>query len=547
MIEANITGKTIVFSDIRLIKVNKDRQLLSFNYFCIMNRRNSPGKLGMIRFTMIVAQILLVGFTIHWLNLQFSEHEKRLSGDLEVAWNESQQQMIDSLLLKEYINPAMDSSRNFNYHIEFNSDSLRSIEQLQISAEKSCNVQPIILPKVHIPPMHLPGPPPGHQKIIVQVTDSVRINDIPPPIRHNTIRTKDLVLQGVKLFVNEISDSTNSFTDFTSQWSFDTDTAYIISSFNKKVKELAPMLHVSWIKHDSILVWPVDKKFTYQIHSESDTLEAKVGGYNLYILKKLLPQIGFALVLILLTALAFIGSFRSLRTQVLLNTQRNDFIRNMSHELKTPVATVKVALEALKRFNRKDDPKLMDEYLDMANSEANRLELLISRVMSVSDTNEAYLLNKEQVNVQDLIRQVVSSLTPRMDSLQTKLEVMLPESPIFLMLDSLHIQGVVINIIDNGLKYSNEQPEIRIDMSTLGNVVIISIADRGIGIPEIYRKKIFEKFFRVPTGVQHNVKGYGLGLSYSDHIMKLHGGRIECLPREEGGSIFRLIFPDLTL
>ncbi|MBK6964234.1 MAG: HAMP domain-containing histidine kinase [Bacteroidales bacterium] len=273
-------------------------------------------------------------------------------------------------------------------------------------------------------------------------------------------------------------------------------------------------------------------------------IDAGVEGYRLVILRGIWPQFIFALLLVLLTASAFILSFRSLKAQVLLNEQRNDFIRNMSHELKTPVATVKVALEALKNFNRRNDPVLMDEYLDMATAETNRLEMLISRVMNISASNgELIKPNPEQTDMGDLIREVLQAFKPRIEAEKAIVTVNLPDESITENIDRLHLQGVILNLIDNSLKYSIPPAEIEIVLSSDKNGIRITVADRGIGIPAEYRSRIFEKFFRVPTGDRHNVKGYGLGLSYAEMVMKQHGGSITYAERSGGGSIFSLTLP----
>ena len=187
----------------------------------------------------------------------------------------------------------------------------------------------------------------------------------------------------------------------------------------------------------------------------------------------------------------------------------------------------------------------MDDYLEMAASETNRLELLIARVMNVSDSNgEAYLPSLETVDINALIQDVLQSMKPRIESENAIVDLHIPEERIILKLDRLHIQGVIMNLIDNSLKYSKQAAEIEIELIREPEIVRVTVSDRGIDIPPEYRARIFENFFRVPTGDLHNVKGYGLGLSYADMVMKQHAGRILYHPRPGGGSIFELIFPN---
>ncbi|MBK7172579.1 MAG: HAMP domain-containing histidine kinase [Bacteroidales bacterium] len=487
-------------------------------------------RLPLISSMMIVAQLLLMILTIHWLNMQYGEHKKTLMKDISELWMRSQQQMIDSLILKQYINPMIDSTTHFNFQFEFNTDSLQRYSSLERDA----------LMNMEVPPIHLPV---EESKIIVKVSDSVKVKAF---TKHDdpSFFKRDLVLKGVKLFVNEFSDSSFNGQNMAA-WAMDSDTNLFKSTFTKEIAGFDPKIRILWKTQD----FPDSSFFQakppphLQMVTGDKSIEANIEGYSLMILAKMLPQIGFALLLVILTALAFLLSHRSLRTQELLNIQRNDFIRNMSHELKTPVATVKVALEALKKYDRSNDPHIMNEYLDMATSEADRLELLINRVMSISDNGDAFLSNPVEVNMKVLLSGVLHTLKPRLDSEQAEIILEFPGDECVVMADPLHVSGVLINLLDNSLKYSTAPARISITLKNANDFIHIEVADKGIGVPEEFRDKIFEKFFRAPTGDIHDVKGYGLGLSYARTVMHQHHGSITYRSVPEGGSIFTLIFP----
>lgn len=489
------------------------------------------GKIAFIRLMMIAAQLLLTGFAMHWLNMQYRERQLMLTRDVDLAWNDAQKKVIDSMLLKEYIEPAMDSSVKYDFKFEFKTDSILS----------NSVVSETVKSKPGHPPVFVPA---GKSKIIVLISDSNKTREIRQQGK-TEVMSRDLVLQGVKLFVNRSKDSTGKQIERIESWTHKPDTALLKSEFFNRLTAIDPSIRLVW-KTDSITD-KGRKKHTihYSMVAGETKLEAGVEGYNMFIIHKMIPQIGFALLLILLTATSFIVSFRSLKSQIILNNQRNDFIRNMSHELKTPVATVKVALEALKNFNRRNDPAVMDEYLEMATAETNRLELLINRVMSVSASNGEFIQpNPEPTNLSELIREVVQAFKPRMEAEKAVVILNLPEEMIIANIDRLHLQGVIFNLIDNSLKYSIPPADIEIGLTKGPNEIKVTVADRGIGIPVEYRHRIFEKFFRIPTGDLHNVKGYGLGLSYAEMVMKQHGGKISFRERPGGGSIFELIFPD---
>ncbi|MHC1778064.1 MAG: sensor histidine kinase [Lentimicrobium sp.] len=491
-------------------------------------------KLAWIRLMMIAALILLTGFTLHWLNMQYKERQSMLFEEIGEAWSDSQKQMIDSMLLKEYIEPALDTSTKFDFRFEFNTDSIHTMIQGRESTTAGQKRPSLTLPA-------------GKSQIIVKIADSVDVQGIEKK-SGQTYVTRDLVLQGVKLFVDSHIDSSGKRPDLSASWEMKPDTSQLRNSFVSRLKNIDPHIQINWeidSSSDSSGRRQIIKKYT--MVTGNTRIEAGVAGYRLVILRDIWPQLIFALLLLLLTATAFILSFRSLKSQIALNNQRNDFIRNMSHELKTPVATVKVALEALKNFNRRNDPLLMDEYLNMATAETNRLEMLISRVMNISASNgELIRPNPEPTNIGELIREVLLSFRPRIEAEKATIILNLPDETIAAEIDRLHLQGVILNLIDNSLKYSIPPAEVEIGLSSDKNVIRISVADRGIGIPAEYRSRIFEKFFRVPTGDLHNVKGYGLGLSYAEMVMKQHGGSISFHEREGGGSIFELILPITT-
>jgi len=482
---------------------------------------------------MIAAQLLLTGFAFHWLNLQYKERQQFLAKEIGEAWSGSKQQMIDSMLMHQYIAPALDTSSRIDFRFEFNTDSIKSV------TGSSNNQKPgVCMPALAIPVTE--------SSIIVNISDSAGIKSIATR-SGQAFLTRDLVLQGVKLFVNTHADSSGNKPDLASTWMMNPDTSLLKTVFFNRIRSIDPAIRIRW-SADSIVDSTGRKRtFVYQMVTGDKNLEAGIDGYRLIIIRGIWPQITFALLLIFLTAAAFYTSLKSLKAQIALNNQRNDFIRNMSHELKTPVATVKVALEALKNFNRRNDPIVMDEYLDMATSETNRLEMLISRVMNISASNgEMIKPNPEPTDIGELIRELLQAFKPRIEAEKATVTLNIPDESFTVNIDRLHMQGVILNLIDNSLKYSIMPAEIEIGLSSEKEVLRISVADRGIGIPAEYRTRIFEKFFRVPTGDRHNVKGYGLGLSYAEMVMKQHGGSIGFYERQGGGSIFRLTLPITT-
>ena len=268
-----------------------------------------------------------------------------------------------------------------------------------------------------------------------------------------------------------------------------------------------------------------------------------------FILRKIALQILFSLVLIMVTVLSFFLLYRNWQQQKRLTLLKNDFISNITHELKTPIATVSVAVEAMRNFNALDNPTRTREYLDISAGELQRLSLMVDKVLKLSLFEKQEIeLKKERFNLRELVEEVAASMRLQFEKYQAKLHFE-PEGPepegsdFTLHADKLHISSVVYNLLDNALKYSKGQPFVRVGLRSETDKLVLSVADNGIGIPSAYREKIFEKFFRVPTGDRHNVKGYGLGLSYVAYVLQRQGGEISVESEPGTGSRFTVKIP----
>jgi two-component system phosphate regulon sensor histidine kinase PhoR len=222
---------------------------------------------------------------------------------------------------------------------------------------------------------------------------------------------------------------------------------------------------------------------------------------------------------------------------------KTDLISNITHELKTPIATVGVAIEALKNFNAIQDTRRTNEYLDISQQELQRLSLLVDKVLKLSMFEKKEIeLQKQHFDMGQLAEEVLASLRLQVEKLQAKIQIS-KEGPLEFWGDRLHWQSVIFNLLDNALKYSQSQPEISIAITGTEEQLMLEVADNGIGIPEGYQNKVFEKFFRVPAGDTHNAKGHGLGLSYVAQVVRQHGGDIKLESQEGSGSTFTITLP----
>ena len=261
--------------------------------------------------------------------------------------------------------------------------------------------------------------------------------------------------------------------------------------------------------------------------------------------RRLGAQTLFSLVLVGVTIFSFLLLYRNWRQQQKLILLKNDFISNITHELKTPIATVSVAVEALKNFNALQDPARTQEYLDISAHELQRLSLLVDKVLKLSLFERQEIeLKRDDFDLKVLVEEVMGSMRLQFEKYHAKVDMVATEDGLFLLrADKLHFTSVVYNLLDNALKYSPLNPVLRVDLAAEQDLLVLVVTDNGMGIPAGYRDRIFEKFFRVPTGDHHNVKGYGLGLSYVAYVVQRQGGAITVDSEEGLGSRFTIKIP----
>lgn len=274
------------------------------------------------------------------------------------------------------------------------------------------------------------------------------------------------------------------------------------------------------------------------------TFSVSIQNTGSYIFKRLLMPILVSLLLVSLTVISFVLMFRNLIKQRKLNQLKSDFVSNITHELKTPIATVGVAIEALRNFNAMNDPQRTKEYLDISAAEIQRLGLLVDKVLKLSMfENKEISFQKEHFDLLELTREVMASMKLQFEKHHAMASLESSGNDFVIEADKLHITSVIYNLLDNALKYSKEIPSIDVRLVAHEQHIALQVSDKGVGIPNEYKGKIFEKFFRVPGGDLHNIKGYGLGLSYVNHIIQRHMGFIEVKSELGKGSTFIVNIP----
>ncbi|MFC2110820.1 sensor histidine kinase [Bacteroidota bacterium] len=247
---------------------------------------------------------------------------------------------------------------------------------------------------------------------------------------------------------------------------------------------------------------------------------------------------------VIIAIVFFIYSIFVILKQRRLSEIQKDFINNMTHEFKTPISTIGISTEVLSKKSILDEPQRLFNYVDIIEKQNKRLENQVEKVLQMAYIEKRkFKLKIEEININELIENVKSNFEITIKENQGKFSINLKAENSRILADKLHLTNVIYNLADNAIKYSDKEPEIRIETINENARLRISVIDNGIGIDKKYIKKIFSKFYRVPTGNIHNVKGFGLGLNYVQKIVKVHKWKIEVSSVINKGSRFEIIIP----
>lgn len=275
-----------------------------------------------------------------------------------------------------------------------------------------------------------------------------------------------------------------------------------------------------------------------------ETLIIIVPNVNTYLFKTLQWVVFGAVLFILIVLAAFLITIRSLIKQKKLSEIKSDFINNMTHELKTPLATISLAVDALKSEKVQSDNKSVDYFSTIIKEENVRMNKHVETILQAAqlEKNE-YELNRQMVDIHDLIQGVVESFKLQLESKPSAVHTELAAVPSEIWIDEEYFLHVLSNLIDNAIKYAKDSIDITIKTKTVSNKMIITIEDKGIGMTSDTVKHIFEKFYRAHSGNIHNVKGFGLGMSYVRWVIDMHKGSIHVSSELDKGTKVEISLP----
>jgi len=251
----------------------------------------------------------------------------------------------------------------------------------------------------------------------------------------------------------------------------------------------------------------------------------------------------YSSVIIFLIVIFFSYTIVLLLRQKRLSEVKTDFINNMTHELKTPISTIGLSAETLAGPDICQDPERLNRYVQIIRNENNRLRTQVEKVLQIASLSaERVKLKYEPLDLHSIIRRAEGTFRVRLEENDGSLLLELNATNPRISGDTLHVTNMIYNLLDNAVKYCPENPEVHVSTRNENGNVLVSISDNGIGIPSKHQRMIFDKFYRVPTGNRHDVKGFGLGLHYVRTMMKAHHGFIRVESALGKGSTFTLHF-----
>jgi signal transduction histidine kinase len=465
-----------------------------------------------IKWLMLASLTVVSIFIIRWLLSQWNVQKNVLKDELEFAVNASENEFKDSLLLST-INSlmALDTSKllsNAKVNINLNIDSA-SITKIDSNFLSKNNIKS------------------ANDTIILSNFETV----------DSLQETNETTLAFQKI-ISSLLSSMNSVAG--EEKLKNPDFIYLKSAILNRV-QIKNALHHPSIKIVDILA---DKALKHEfkiISYKNADLVFGVQNARSYLLKQLIPEVIFSLFLLTVIILSFYWTLRTLKRQFEFAQHKSNFTNNISHELKTPIATAKVALEALEDYNLIDDKATAQRYIKVARFEIERLNIMVNKFMDyINSDSKKIQVETSHFEVGDIFKQIFQSLEELLKHKILDIDALQMHMPMYG--DKIQLFNVYFNLLDNAVKYGGDK--LKISSEIENNMLKIQVMDNGEGIRGNQKDKVFEPFFRVvEEGNIHNVKGHGLGLSFAKMIIEAHNGSITITQSTAYNCIFIIKTP----
>jgi len=263
-----------------------------------------------------------------------------------------------------------------------------------------------------------------------------------------------------------------------------------------------------------------------------------------FILASISKILGLSAFFVFIIILAFVSALYQLVRQKQISEIKTDFINNMTHEFKTPIATINLALDAIKNPKIIGDKDKVLRYVKMIRDENKRMHAQVENVLRISKLEKNQLdVSKEKVDVHDIIDEAITHVNLLVEDKKGYIKINLKANSTEILANEFHFNNVIVNMLDNAIKYSEGAPKIDISTESTDKFVLIKVKDQGVGMSKSVQKNIFKKFYREESGNIHNVKGHGLGLAYVKKIIEIHQGEIYVESEKGIGSTFTVKLP----
>lgn len=264
-----------------------------------------------------------------------------------------------------------------------------------------------------------------------------------------------------------------------------------------------------------------------------------------YFQKHLATLLLFSILFTSVIIAAFVLTIKTMFSQKRLSEIKSDFINNMTHEFKTPIATISLASDALKNEKVASNRDQIEYYRQIIKEENKRMNQQVEKILQASQLEKDEIkMAFKKLNVHDIIHRVADNATLQMEEANVTFTSEYNATNAIIQADEVHLMNIIFNLLDNAIKYSKENPSIKIVTSNHGKMLLIKVIDNGIGMDKETQKNVYEKFFRAHTGNLHNVKGFGLGLTYVKKIIEAHHGKIDVESELGKGSTFTISLPN---
>lgn len=484
--------------------------------------------LNISRMLVWLSLMMLAAFLIYWNFNQYDQEKKELSQDLNDQMSLAHSKLNDSLFNSIFTMMAMDTLLgDFHVQTQFSKTgpkgiSIDGLSKLDTSISITINSE-----MSHI----------SEKDSLVFISNTNAISGFSHSSNHDT--------SGV--FISQYSDVGNEsdykkwdiFMQELSEYSHDNETVMLYFMDNLNQQGLPLQFNLDSNVNETVIDGKSIAIPFKQIDGSLNQKQAVFTDYKGYLFSKILPSILMSSFLFGFMSLAFFFINRTRKTQERLIEMKSEFISNMTHELKTPISTIGVAIESLSDFGTISDTVKKQEYFDISKHELNRLNILVDKVMKMASFESGEVsMEFEELDLRILLEKMLKSMSLHFDKHQVDLQYDAIGEDFMIKGDQIHLTNVLYNLIDNAIKYAKDQPEIIIEIREDQASVELSIQDKGVGIPKEYLNQVFDRFFRVPTKDIHNVKGYGIGLHYSAGVIKKHLGSIDVESTEGTGTNF---------